>query len=253
MDKKTALKINEIQRLFKNIIGDNVIHRSVQSTFSQKMEGCACDDGKCQKGRCGCFFAFGYRQCNSRCRCVAATCKNRSLLSGSPYVQRNALEIFHTEGKSWGLRTCVPISSGSFVVEYVGEYISIQEYTKRNKKGTALNYQLMVREHFPKHNKILRHVIDATEIGNCARFINHACAPNLEVRPLRVDTMLPRFALYAKRDIQKGEELCISYGNPPPKAYQAYAQKCHCGSEECLGYLPYDPDAGGQSDTMTVA
>ena len=43
------------------------------------------------------------------------------------------------------------------------------------------------------------------------RFINHSCAPNLGMTTVRVDSVLPRFAFFALRDIEGGEELTFSY------------------------------------------
>ena len=52
--------------------------------------------------------------------------------------------------------------------------------------------------------------IDANNYGNIARFINHSCTPNLT--PVKVfashqDLRFPHIALFANRDIKKGEEL----------------------------------------------
>ena len=52
--------------------------------------------------------------------------------------------------------------------------------------------------------------IDANNYGNIARFINHSCQPNLT--PVKVfashqDLRFPHIALFANRDIKKGEEL----------------------------------------------
>ena len=52
--------------------------------------------------------------------------------------------------------------------------------------------------------------IDANNYGNVARFINHSCHPNLT--PVKVfashqDLRFPHIALFANRDIKKGEDL----------------------------------------------
>jgi len=175
---------------------------------------------------------------------MSSGCENTRLLQGSEYVRNNSLEIFQTNNRQFGLRSKCFIAGGSFVIEYIGECISVAESKKRSKEydKLRLNYQLAVREHFSGPNLTLKHVIDSTKAANAARFINHACEPNLEVRPIRVDTDLPRFAIFATRDIEAGEELCISYGSKPEKEYLGVAKKCQCGSKACCGYLPYDPD-----------
>ena len=52
--------------------------------------------------------------------------------------------------------------------------------------------------------------LDANSYGNIARFINHSCSPNLT--PVKVfayhqDLRFPHIALFANRDIKKGEDL----------------------------------------------
>jgi euchromatic histone-lysine N-methyltransferase len=52
--------------------------------------------------------------------------------------------------------------------------------------------------------------IDANRYANIARFINHSCLPN--VVPVKVfadhqDLRFPHIALFASRDIPKGQEL----------------------------------------------
>uniref|UniRef100_A0A0L8G9I8 SET domain-containing protein n=1 Tax=Octopus bimaculoides TaxID=37653 RepID=A0A0L8G9I8_OCTBM len=56
--------------------------------------------------------------------------------------------------------------------------------------------------------------VDAGYYGNVSHFVNHSCDPNLEVFGVWINTLdprLPRIALFAKRDIAKGEELTFDY------------------------------------------
>ena len=60
--------------------------------------------------------------------------------------------------------------------------------------------------------------IDANRYANLARFINHSCRPN--VVPVKVfaehqDLRFPHIALFACRDIKKGDELGFDYGKRP--------------------------------------
>merc|ERR1719506_2402432 len=58
-------------------------------------------------------------------------------------------------------------------------------------------------------------IVDAFACGNQARFINHSCTPNSEVRTLT--TLSPAGnteivqAIYALRGIAAGEQVCIDY------------------------------------------
>lgn len=49
-------------------------------------------------------------------------------------------------------------------------------------------------------------VIDATLSGGLARYINHSCNPNCVAESVQIDRE-NRIIIFAKRDIQKGEEV----------------------------------------------
>ena len=80
-------------------------------------------------------------------------------------------------------------------------------------------------------------VIDPSIGGNEARFINHSCAPNCEIREVR-----GRIFVHAMRNIRAGEELFYDYhletdpDVPRTKEIEAEAP-CRCRSENCRGTL----------------
>lgn len=89
-----------------------------------------------------------------------------------------------TSNKGYGLFAKTSFLNGEYVIEYVGEMIRveeadnrIQQYKSENKLD---NYMLEVREHY--NNVTIRTCIDATQVGNEARFINHACDPNCSIQ-----------------------------------------------------------------------
>ncbi|EKE24967.1 MAG: hypothetical protein ACD_5C00342G0005 [uncultured bacterium] len=57
------------------------------------------------------------------------------------------------------------------------------------------------------------------------RFVNHSCDPNLTVR---------KNCEYAKRDINKSEELTSNYRRTPSDSAAKYFD-CSCGSKNCKG------------------
>lgn len=74
-------------------------------------------------------------------------------------------------------------------------------------------------------------IIDATK-GSMARFVNHSCEPNCEMRKWIVDKK-PRMALFALRPIMTGEELTYDYNFEPT----GEPQPCHCGAGNCRGVI----------------
>ncbi|XP_020578130.1 histone-lysine N-methyltransferase SUVR3-like [Phalaenopsis equestris] len=125
-----------------------------------------------------------------------------------------------------------------------GEFVTTEEARRRlhayDELASTRNFSpalLVVREHLPSGKACLRVNIDATEIGNVARFINHSCdGGNLMVVLVRNSgCFLPRLCFFAAVDISEGEELIFSYGDAPRRPN---GLPCFCGKEECMGVLP---------------
>ena len=101
-----------------------------------------------------------------------------------------------------------------------------------------MNYILYILENFKNEKRIF--AIDPTVIGNIGRYINHSCDPNLSKHLVRVDTMYPRVALVAKKDIGVGNELTFDYGSQENKYSSSntteesiLGRKCLCNSRKC--------------------
>jgi len=54
-------------------------------------------------------------------------------------------------------------------------------------------------------------VADATVSGGLARYINHSCEPNCYTKVFNGPDGVARMGIYAKRDIDLGEELAYDY------------------------------------------
>jgi len=155
---------------------------------------------------------------------------------------RHALIIAPSLRTGLGVFARSDIHRAEFIGLYSGEYLSAEE-AKRRLDGYDRSAQahalLVVREVLPSGAAALTTQIDATNRGNIARFINHSCdGGNMEaVTVRRPGDIMPRVAMFAKRDIRAGEELLYSYGLP-------YAgpgrHTCCCGSAECKGSLPHE-------------
>lgn len=222
----------------KNCVTDSVpIDRNIS-----RLQHCQCTDTCSSEDQCNCSDlsvkswydqqgrlkdGFDYKEppmifeCNEMCRCNVSLCHNRVIQHGISA----RLQVFRTYGMGWGVRALAEIPKGSFVCEYVGELISDSEADTRedsylfdldNRDGDTF-------------------CIDANRFGNIARFINHCCTPN--VVPVKVfaqhqDLRFPHIALFACRDIKKGEELGFDYGEKFWVIKHKYFT-CHCASDKC--------------------
>jgi hypothetical protein len=137
--------------------------------------------------------------------------------------------------QGWGVRTKLPIKCGEFILEYVGEVVSDQEFKER-----MATIYVNDTHHYCLHLDGGL-VIDGHRMGGDGRFVNHSCQPNCEMQKWSVNGQF-RMALFALRDIDSSEELTYDYNfslfNP------AEGQECKCGSEMCRGVI------GGKSQRV---
>ena len=124
---------------------------------------------------------------------------------------------------SLGCYTTEPISKGTFVVEYTGPRITVEEADERyaNHEETYL---------FGLTDGKL--VIDGQGV---AAFINHSCDPNCETEEID-----GRIWIIALRDIAAGEELTYEY-----ELYdsdEGEKAPCSCGAANCRGTMYSDEE-----------
>ncbi len=185
-------------------------------------------------------------ECSQECDCNESRCTSRNVQLGC----RFELEVVKREEKGgFGVCTRSRITAGSFVIEYVGEWIGLEESKRLLSERTVKseqNYVMFLREYASSGELVATTVIDAKNYANTARFINHSCEPNLFVLPVRIGCVLPRAALFALRDIEIGEELSYDYSggstievlSGESQKEDKYRTKCRCGSGKCRGFLP---------------
>ena len=114
-----------------------------------------------------------------------------------------------------GLVSAVPIRKGRRVIEYVGEIIDDAEADRR-----ASRYIFEVDKDVN---------IDGAPRRNLARYVNHACRPNLEAHAVGT-----RIFYVALRRIAPGEELTVDYGK---EYFDRYIKPrgCRCGAKRHRG------------------
>lgn len=175
----------------------------------------------------------GILECTDMCRCE--NCWN-VVVQKSMKVKIRVVDS-GIEKKGFQVNAEEFISKGTFVTEYVGQVLSAREAQNQlaSIRENQQNYLLCIAEIFNKN--LMLTFIDAEFYGNVSRFINHGCNPNLEIKLVRTGTIIPRFCLFAKRDIHPMEELCYNYGMEYSST-RTDGPPCHCGSENCQGFLP---------------
>nr|XP_020035656.1 histone-lysine N-methyltransferase SETMAR isoform X1 [Castor canadensis] len=216
--------------------------------------GCICVKTPCFPGTCSCVrhdenyddnmclrdtgleakYAKPVFECNVLCQC-SDHCRNRVVQKGLQFH----LQVFQTDKKGWGLRTLEFIPKGRYVCEYAGEVLGFSEVQRRINLQTTYdsNYIIALREHV-YNGQVMETFVDPTYVGNVGRFLNHSCEPNLLMIPVRIDSMVPKLALFAAKDILPGEELSYDYSGrflnlmdtEDKESRQDSEDPCKCGS-----------------------
>ena len=101
--------------------------------------------------------------------------------------------------KGFGLRVSEPVSSGTILVEYLGEVITSTECLRRMKE-----YTLQDAFYFAGLDNGL--MLDAKVMGSVARFANHSCSPTCALQKWNVQGEC-RLVLVSLRDLLAGEEV----------------------------------------------
>ena len=145
-----------------------------------------------------------------------------------------------TADRGHGLQAVSRIASGSLVIEYCGEVISHEECYRR-----LSSYDLLGVHDFYMMELSSSLMIDARQLGNAARFINHSCAPNCHTQVWSVGSQ-QRVGIFALRDIEQGEEISYNYRAQTFNArgqHNNVVQACRCGAANCSSFLGEKPTA----------
>ncbi|KAF8623753.1 hypothetical protein AX15_006196 [Amanita polypyramis BW_CC] len=195
-------------------------------------------------------------ECNDLCGCDD-DCRNRVVQLG----RTCAIVIKKTEHKGWGIfANQKKIYKGTFIGIYAGELLTDEEGEERgfyyDKLGRTylfdIDFHHLKKDYGDWQSK---YTVDAYHAGNFTRFLNHSCDPNCILNPCYINEgniEKPLLAVFARRDIELGEELCFSYSGDidgdgddigdaldsvvDEKNDAVYA-KCYCGARNCKGRL----------------
>lgn len=96
---------------------------------------------------------------------------------------------------------------------YLGEVITEQEAERRGKEYDDEGRTYLFDMDFNSADDC-EYTVDAYHCGNVSHFFNHSCDPNLDTFVVFIDNPDPNMhhiAFFARRDIEKGEELMFDY------------------------------------------
>lgn len=192
-------------------------------------------------------------ECHAGCSC-SMSCPNRVVERGRTVP----LQIFRTPDRGWGVHAQAAIKKGQFVDRYYGEIITSAEADRRRTAAAfsqRKDVYLFALDKFTDPDSLDARLrgppleVDGEFQSGPTRFINHSCEPNLRIFARvgdHADKHIHDLALFAIRDIPRGEELTFDYvdgvmtgdlaGMEEQEAHGEMA-KCLCGSRKCRGYL----------------
>jgi histone-lysine N-methyltransferase EZH2 len=187
-----------------------------------RLQGCTCLPGNCRTKACECFATD--RECDPDFCLSCRACEIPLILRGDPSIQKKSshslgicnnvsllrglhkkIGMAFSTTHGYGAFALEPIEKDELVYEYTGALITDDEAERR-----GLLYDMTNMSFLFNVNK--EYVVDAMRRGNKSKFANHnGNTPNCGAKIIRV-VGDHRIALYAKKNIAKGEELFFDYG-----------------------------------------
>ncbi|KAI9158842.1 Histone-lysine N-methyltransferase, H3 lysine-9 specific dim-5 [Paramyrothecium foliicola] len=189
-------------------------------------------------------------ECHQGCVC-SKKCANRVVERGRTVP----LQIFRTKERGWGVRSSEAIKKGQFVDRYLGEVITSAEADRRRAASIISQRKdvyLFALDKFTDPDSLDPRLrgppleVDGEFMSGPTRFINHSCDPNMRIFARvgdHADKHLHDLALFAIKDIARGEELTFDYVDgvaeerEEPEGNLDDMTRCLCGSAKCRKYL----------------
>lgn len=170
------------------------------------------------------FSAENRSRTNKSTRKLPLATQHRHIANSS----KSRTVILRSDIDGCGVFATKDIPAGEMIIEYVGEIIrpilSDLREVRYLEKGIGC-YMFQIEPGL---------IVDATLCGNAARYINHSCSPNCYSRTIALENGRKVVVIYAKRNIQRGEELSYDYLFPYDDADRV---KCGCGTDRCKGWM----------------
>lgn len=183
---------------------------------------CASDRGHCVNFRNNVICP---EDCSQRCSRVT-----RKVLEVKPSCEVAYLYKYMDGIFGLGLKSKLPFAKGDFIMEYIGEQLTIEAAMEKieidSTENRITNYQVDVDK---------RYVVDGMSIGNLARFANASHVPNMKLHSKIVEGIWRCFYV-AVTDIAVDDDLLAEYGFPYCDNRNRYVQ-CFCQADVCSGLI----------------
>lgn len=162
-----------------------------------------CLDERCSNWQRRCFCSWD--NCTNR-RCKNRPFASRKHLLTAPVVLKSSEDKFLDHRKKWALRCDEDGEAGAFVGEFVGDVVSLAEFTKRLRHASVKDegpYAWRLNNGF---------IVDARYRGNFTRFLHGSCIPNCCIQ-LWIDQYTSKQCLgvFLIKAIQKGAILTVAH------------------------------------------
>jgi len=129
-------------------------------------------------------------------------------------AEKNEKLMLKRSRSGLGLYAAVPFKKGDFVIEYTGRRLTPEEV----EQSTSTKYFFEIDKKW---------TIDGAGRENLARYANHSCRPNCEVR-----IWAKRVRIWAMKRILPGDEITYDYGK---EYFNEHIKPHGCRCERCRG------------------
>lgn len=202
--ERENIHFQRAQKTFTYITRNEYLVRRKKPANDDEFSKCTCKISDVTNGKAGCGENCLNRvmsiECDTNC-VLGPLCSNQRFQRS----ENANCTVFITENKGFGLFASTTIPKNTFIMEFVGEVVSMSAFKKRSREYAKQK----VRHHYVMSSSS-NNLIDATKKGNLTRFLNHSCDPNAETQKWTVNGEC-RIGIFSKRTINAFDEITINY------------------------------------------